>query len=65
VRAVDPATNVIRTVAGRCGRRGTGGDGGLATKALLDHPYGLALAPSGDLYVADTENSRLRRVKLK
>ncbi|MFM2152594.1 MAG: hypothetical protein RL199_1029 [Pseudomonadota bacterium] len=65
VRAIDPATQVIRTVAGRCGKRGTSGDGGPASLALLDHPYGLALASTGDLFIADTENSRVRRVKLK
>lgn len=55
----------ITTVAGQCGKRGVEGDGGPATAARLDHPYGLAFSPGGDLFVADTENSKIRRVRLK
>src|SRR5947207_8497677 len=40
IRRVDPATGVIRTVAG-CGRKGYSGDGGPATAATMNEPYGI------------------------
>jgi DNA-binding beta-propeller fold protein YncE len=61
IRRVAP-NGVITTVAGT-GEAGFSGDGGLAVRAMLDHPYGVALhAPSGTLYVADHNNGRLRAV---
>ena len=38
------------------------GDGDLATKALLSWPMDLAVASTGDLYVADTGHNRVRRI---
>lgn len=63
VRAVD-GEGVIHTVAGRCGERGADGDGGPATAARLNRPYGVALHPDGRLFVADTHNHRVRRLRL-
>jgi len=60
VRRID-AGGVIETVAGVCGVHGFDGDGGDAREALFDHPFGIAV--SGDaLYVADTNNHRIRRI---
>jgi sugar lactone lactonase YvrE len=56
---------VIETVAGRCGERGDSGDGGPATQALLDRPYGIGFDREGQLYIADTNNNRLRKVQLR
>jgi sugar lactone lactonase YvrE len=61
VRSVD-GDGVIATVAGRCGTPGSTGDGGPATRALLDEPFGIAVAPDASLYIADTFNNRIRRV---
>jgi sugar lactone lactonase YvrE len=61
VREVAAATGVIATIAGT-GVAGFSGDGGMATAARLDLPTALALDTAGDVYVADTENHRVRRI---
>ncbi len=53
---------IITTIAGQCGERGFSGDGGDPATAKLDRPYGITLAPSGELYIADTYNHRVRVV---
>lgn len=60
VRRVTPA-GVLTTVAGN-GVQGFSGDGGPATSALLDSPLAIAIDASGDLYIADSHNHRIRRV---
>jgi sugar lactone lactonase YvrE len=61
VRRIDPATGIITTVAGT-GTPGDRGDGGPASAARLTLPRGLALAPDGSLYVADSGTHRVRRI---
>ena len=61
IRKVDGATGVITTVAGN-GERGYFGDGGLATSASLANPLRVAVDGTGNLYIADTVNHRIRRV---
>lgn len=51
----------ISTVAGT-GTPGFSGDNGPATSARLSYPKGVAVDSSGNLYIADTFNSRIRRV---
>jgi adhesin/invasin len=60
VRVVRNGT--IETAAGVCGQRGFAGDGGPPDAALLDRPYGVALATDGTLYITDTYNHRVRIV---
>jgi hypothetical protein len=57
---------IISTVAGVCNpdtsKAGYSGDGGPATSARLNLPYGIALDGAGNLLIADTENNRIRKV---
>ncbi|HYH48103.1 MAG TPA: NHL repeat-containing protein [Acidimicrobiia bacterium] len=61
IRRVDLASGVITTVAGGP-TAGFSGDGGPATAARLQDPKAVWVAPSGDLYIADSANERIRRV---
>jgi sugar lactone lactonase YvrE len=61
VRMVTKSTGIITTVAGD-GAREYKGDGGLATSAGLYNPHGVAVDASGNIYIADTENNRVRMV---
>ncbi len=54
-------TGQISTVAGN-GQLGSGGDGGLAINATLNQPNGIAVDNSGNLYISDTNNHRIRKV---
>lgn len=55
------SSQVISTLVGT-GSGGFGGDGGNAPQALLDSPTDVAADASGNLYVADTYNNRIRQV---
>ena len=59
IRKVDAAGG-ISTVAGG-GTRGFGGDGGPAAAARLSQPWGVALDGAGNLYIADSDNHRIRK----
>src|SRR5262249_20453424 len=68
----DPGNHVIRRVsttggavtvfAGQLGMLGSTGDGLVATGARLNRPSGVAVNTSGDVFIADTNNHRVRRV---
>ena len=60
VRRVDTA-GIVTTIAGT-GTAGFSGDGGPASAAQLNLPYGLAVDAAGNLYIADLGNNRVRRV---
>ena len=60
IRKVDSAGD-ITTVAGN-GIRGYNGDGGAAVAAQLDSPAGVAPDGAGNLYIADGDNNRIRKV---
>ena len=60
IRKVNSA-GVISTVAGT-GTAGFSGDGGAATSAQLSNPQDVALDAAGNLYIADVNNNRIRKV---
>ena len=61
VRVVDPASQVVETVAGS-GYGGFSGDGGSATLATTLIPISVATDKAGSLYFADELNLRIRKV---
>ena len=61
VRKVTVSTGIINTFAGS-GRGNFWGDGGSATSAGIDKPQGMAFDSSGNMYIADTYNNRVRKV---
>jgi streptogramin lyase len=61
---LDLAHGTIRHVAGT-GQKGFSGDGGPAKTALFNGPKGIAVAPDGWIYIADTENHAIRRIDPK
>jgi hypothetical protein len=61
VRRVDGSTGTISTIAGN-GSDGFSGDQGPARAAQLSRPSGAAVDASGNLFIADTGNDRVRRV---
>jgi len=63
VRMVTPSGGAISTYAGENSLgAGFSGDGGLATVAQLFGPAGLAMDSSGNLYISDNKNNRIRKV---
>jgi len=58
---MDAATGVLTRVAGN-GTRGFSGDNGPATSAQLSAPVGVAVDAAGNLYIADANNFRVRKV---
>lgn len=61
VRAIDPATGLITTVAGN-GARAYGGDNGPATAAYLGNPHDVSVDGRGRIVIADTRHGHIRRV---
>ncbi len=60
VHAVDPK-GIFSTIAGT-GAKGDAGDGGPAKAAIFNAMHSLAIAPSGEIYIADTLNNRVRKI---
>lgn len=63
IRKIDATTSIITTIAGN-GNAKFSGDNGPAIMAELNFPNGLALDNVGNLYIADYNNSRIRKVDL-
>ena len=67
IRKITASTGIITTVAGNGTGAGTdtgsfSGDNGVATSAGLNTPEGVAVNAAGDIYIADFENYRIRKV---
>jgi sugar lactone lactonase YvrE len=60
VRKVN-ASGIISTIAGT-GDRGFMGDGASATLSVLNEPTAIAIDPAGDIYIADSDNNRVREI---
>ncbi len=61
VRKITPA-GVISTIAGRAGTLGSSGDGSPAPAALLNFPIGVAVDGSGNVYICDSSNHKIRKI---
>jgi sugar lactone lactonase YvrE len=61
IRRVTAGSGIISTIAGN-GDKGYSGDGGPATEAALNEPYGIALDRVGNIFIADRLNRRVRRI---
>jgi hypothetical protein len=62
IRLITASTGIISTFAGT-GTAGSSGDGGPATSATLNGPQAVDLSATGDLYIADAGNHKIRRVQ--
>ncbi len=64
IRKVSAADQTISTLAGQS-FSGMAGDGGPASKSVLDGPSGLSISPQGVLYFADSNNNYVRQIVLQ
>ena len=66
IRKIDAVTGIITTVAGGgggCpGQTDSVGDGCPAASGTLNYPWGIAVDTAGNIYIADTNNQRVRKV---
>jgi len=66
IKKLSGTTAVLSTIGGPAAGTqttvGHGGDGGLATSAQMNHPIGVILDPSGNVYFADSGNSSVRMI---
>jgi len=61
IRKVTASNGIISTIAGN-GVPGFSGDGQLAIFAELNEPFGVAVDAAGNIFIADSENGRIRKV---
>ena len=64
IRRVDAVTGIITTYAGIGRGGGFSGDGYSAISARLSKPQGVAVDGNGNLFIADRDNHRIRRVDI-
>ena len=62
IRLIHADTGIVTTIAG--GRLGGEGDGGPATEAAMDRPHGCGIDADGNIFVADSNNHRVRVVRV-
>ncbi len=64
IRKVTVTSGIITTVAGSGGTGSFSGDNGPATAATLCYPQGVTLDETGNIFIADTANNRIRKVTM-
>lgn len=62
VRELAARNGIITTIAGK-GSKGYSGDGGPSARAQLNKPYATAIDAAGNLYIADSGNGAVRKVR--
>jgi streptogramin lyase len=66
IRKIDVSSRRISTVAGSGpAANGYGGDGGSPLAAKMARPHGICVGPDGSIYIGDTLNHRVRKVKVQ
>ncbi len=63
IRKIAASTGIITTVAGN-GNNGSSGDGGLAVDAEFGGVTGICLDRNGNIYLADNDNNKIRKVEI-
>jgi len=63
IREIRKSTGIITTYAGN-GTAAFSGDGGPATAAEINAPYGVTLDKAGNMYIADQDNNRIRMINV-
>ena len=64
IRKVTVSTGIISTIAGNGGTGSYSGDNGDATSANLYSPCGITVDSTGNVYIGDRNNNRIRKVAL-
>jgi hypothetical protein len=62
IQRIDSVTTIVTAYAGQANASTFAGDGGPATEAAINLPYGMAFDSVNNLYFADTNNNRIREV---
>jgi streptogramin lyase len=62
LRAIDPKTETIETIAGRGGEKGFARDGGPSAKSLLNNLHGVGFGRNGEVFIGDSDNNRVRAI---
>jgi uncharacterized protein (TIGR03437 family) len=62
IRKINVSTGIISTVAGNGNVQGPQGDGGPATNAIIIGPYSVAVDGAGNIYIAEFNSHRVRKV---
>jgi streptogramin lyase len=63
LRRIDPAKGTVTVIAGIPKEKDFSGDGGEAVKAHLNNLHGVCITADGTIYIGDSDNHRVRRVR--
>jgi PKD repeat protein len=62
IKKIDAISHMLYVIADSSANAGFAGDGGRARSALLHAPHTLCLDKAGDIFVADLNNTRIRKM---